>query len=385
MRTTEREEVRRNALREAVNEFSAGYKEYMQETIDKVVAHMEKGNTIAKSVSYVAAEKGFLIDKMNEMLYNLLDKAVDLGYGKKIAQQNKAKILDIVLNKPWTADNENLQSRLSRFSLSVRKEIERTIFSTVSKLTEINDTVHRIENLAAQSNVDTKKLAIQCKKLRTLAGTASHGNSFIVQSLYSHTKTLERAVAGESKLSLDMALSNVRYTASEVWEYALPSSLELAFKGKALYRAERIARTEASRAWFESFIAKHQSNEKIFGYKWLLSPRHNIYDQCDVCANIDIGYGKGIYPKNYMPTIPRHPHCMCTLRVVYRSQVRNNAGLNVSKANEYFKSISSQQAQALFGVNGATAVQQGADWQGLLRGWNGFGQPDVRFDINDFD
>ncbi len=42
-----------------------------------------------------------------------------------------------------------------------------------------------------------------------------------------------------------------------------------------------------------------------------------MIDICDFYARVDIGYGKGIVPKEQMRTLPLHPHCRCKYEPVY--------------------------------------------------------------------
>jgi len=96
---------------------------------------------------------------------------------------------------------------------------------------------------------------------------------------------------------------------------AVNRALGEAMDAKIKYNAERISRTELARAHAEAFHAKYDDDERVTGYKWLLSSRHHITDECTMLAELDNGAGKGVYRKEDFPVQPAHPNCMCMLGV----------------------------------------------------------------------
>jgi hypothetical protein len=88
-------------------------------------------------------------------------------------------------------------------------------------------------------------------------------------------------------------------------------------------RYTMLSNTEGARANFEGLLRKTKGRNDVFGYRWLLSPAHYKYpfDVCDVNANSNVGFGKGIYPKNKMPFYPAHGHCICRIQAVYKKDL----------------------------------------------------------------
>lgn len=82
---------------------------------------------------------------------------------------------------------------------------------------------------------------------------------------------------------------------------------------KQLYYLKRIARTEMATAAHNAVIDSTIDNPVIIGYQWRLSGTHPVYDICDMYANVDMGYGKGVFTKEKVPRSKAHPHCMCTI------------------------------------------------------------------------
>lgn len=92
------------------------------------------------------------------------------------------------------------------------------------------------------------------------------------------------------------------------------------------------------------------------------------------------GLGAGIYPKDKLPKLPAHPHCMCKLVKIYVADLSGKkAKENIEDAvNEYLEKLSDNQRMQLMGINGAKAWQSGESWQDYLRGWQGLGKQESR-------
>lgn len=88
---------------------------------------------------------------------------------------------------------------------------------------------------------------------------------------------------------------------------------------RQLYYLKRIARTEAANAFHLAQIRVTEDDPDIIGYRWRLSRSHPKPDICDEYARVDFGLGPGVWPKDRVPRIKPHPHCMCYL--VPRTQV----------------------------------------------------------------
>ncbi len=99
----------------------------------------------------------------------------------------------------------------------------------------------------------------------------------------------------------------------------LKKAMKIAIEEKSRYYALRIADTEEARA-FNLANAANQLKEGVKYVKWTLSFRHSVPCICDIFANQDVGYGRGVYPirEAPVPVYSTHPHCKCSLRDYYR-------------------------------------------------------------------
>lgn len=103
---------------------------------------------------------------------------------------------------------------------------------------------------------------------------------------------------------------------------AIDNAIKAAVEEKSRYAAERIARTESARAWYQGFIADTMDNSDIVAYRWVESNRHPTEDICDLYAKEDLhGMGAGVFPKDKAPELPAHPHCLCHYEKVYKAEI----------------------------------------------------------------
>lgn len=374
----------RKELRQAVSTFSAEYRSVLRVAEEKVLKNLNKGWSASKSVSAVMGREAYASEELKSALQKAILSAVKVGYGKNLSPAAQERAVVKLMETAWTRDSVTLDTRVTTLANSIREQVQTTIAATLSQTASVERLGRSLYKYVLSSkNPDIGAIRGLCRKIKTAARLATHGDISATHDLTTALDTLVRRVENGEVHKYQTAHNDVRRYTDSIRRVAVPIATRVAFEEKARYKAERLARTEASKAWFDGFIARYQGNDKVFGYRWLLSPRHRIYDQCDVCANISIGYGKGVYPKNNVPSIPRHPHCMCMLRPVYWSQVSPRAHLDISKARTYINSISQAKAQALFGINGAESVRAGGEWQTYLRGWNGFAVPISRLTANE--
>lgn len=96
---------------------------------------------------------------------------------------------------------------------------------------------------------------------------------------------------------------------------ALERRLEVAFKEKNRFMAQRIAQTELARAHQAQRAQELMADDSIEVVQVMLNPRHPVADICDLHGRADLwGLGPGCYPKANAPRPPFHPFCWCVLR-----------------------------------------------------------------------
>ena len=157
-------------------------------------------------------------------------------------------------------------------------------------------------------------------------------------------------------------------------EKAIEKAVEVAVNEKSRYVAERITRTEMARAWADGFIAKIKDDADIVAVKFKLSNRHPVFDICDMYAKADMyGLGAGIYPKDKLPPLPVHPHCLCRYVEVIEGEVdMQQQRDHVREAGDkWLNSLPEARRAQVLGRKGLKAWEDGEDWQRYMRGYVG--------------
>jgi len=145
-----------------------------------------------------------------------------------------------------------------------------------------------------------------------------------------YKKEVAKATAHISRLKVDdRATGQLRrayqrvLTATEIGsEKAVTAALEKAVASKMKYNAQRIARTEMSKAYGEGRIAEAKADPDIAALRWVLSGSHVDVDPCNDNATEDrYGLGPGVYPPDKLPEFPQHPNCQCDVEPVFADEI----------------------------------------------------------------
>ena len=164
---------------------------------------------------------------------------------------------------------------------------------------------------------------------------------------------------------------------------ALDKAINVAVNERTRYYAERIARTETAKAWYDGFIVRAKADSDVVAFRWNLSSRHPVYNICNLYAYADLyGLDAGIYPMDAVPSIPVHPHCMCMLSEVYKGEVDASQSKDNAKkgGEEWLDGLSSIERKQLLGVKGAEAYSKGADWRQYMPSYKAAGEPVSRLE-----
>lgn len=167
-------------------------------------------------------------------------------------------------------------------------------------------------------------------------------------------------------------------------EKAIEKAVEVAVNEKSRYVAERITRTEMARAWADGFVAKMQKDADIVAVKFKLSSRHPVFDICDMYAKAGMyGLGAGIYPKDKLPPLPVHPHCLCRYVEVIEGEVdmQQQRDQVQEAGNKWLNSLPESRRVQVLGRKGLKAWEDGKDWQGYMRGYAGLREAESRLQM----
>lgn len=320
----------------------------------------------------------FKLDGLKEALI----EAAAYGHGvmPEILTEQDKKNIGKATQEPWSADGMRLSEKLHGTSAAMHKAIRDTVQAQINKNRTALQVARELYDGYASGKAVVRPQALPryLDKILGLQGTREDN------------KDIRRALENISRLSLkgapNQALKssyNLLVKAVESGnDNALQRAIYTAVNEKARYIAERIARTEMARAYADGFFNKHQGDPDVIGYQLELGTRHPIYDICDVYADLDMfNLGKGVYPKDQLPMVPIHPHCLCTYHVLYKGQ------LDMSKQKEqgnkalkdYLKKLNNKQQRALLGVDGQRKfAMTGRIKLQDVRGWQELQAPQIR-------
>ena len=158
-------------------------------------------------------------------------------------------------------------------------------------------------------------------------------------------------------------------------EKAIQKAIQTAVNERSRYVAERIARTEMARAYADGFVAKLNNDDDIVAVKFKLSGRHPTFDICDMYAKADMyNLGAGVYPKDKLPPLPVHPHCLCRYSEIYTGEVDTTKEKpRIREAGDkWLAGLTEYQRQKVLGVDGLKAWKAGKDWRKYMHGYAGF-------------
>ncbi|WP_312560871.1 hypothetical protein [Anaerospora sp.] len=364
-----------------------------------------KGLTVPVAVEAALKQRQynkFVANAITDSVYKMALAGYGISTSIRVDHEAQKALSKKLVDTPWTGDKMKLSTRLHGTNTAMREAIVSTIQTSINRQESLKKLSMQLYDGYNSGNkvIAPAELPEYLKKLHGTARAVAAGDK---AGLKEFEKTLASAKANMAKLTARNAAGTPNTNLVTTYKNLLKEAKKLvsatgklntaaldravwsAVQEKSRYHADRIARTENARAWFDGFILETQNDDLVWGYRWVLSNRHKYtpFDQCDVCANMDVGYGKGVYAKDKVPSIPRHPHCMCSLEVVYYDEVNPSTTFNPDKAREYINKLTHAQKEALFGANGAKAYAQGDDWQKWLRGWDGFGRPVTRLETTE--
>ena len=167
-------------------------------------------------------------------------------------------------------------------------------------------------------------------------------------------------------------------------EKAIEKAVEVAVNEKSRYVAERITRTEMARAWADGFVAKMKKDADIVAVKFKLSSRHPVFDICDMYTKADMyGLGAGIYPKDKLPPLPVHPHCLCRYVEVIEGEVDMQQQRDQVReaGDKWLNSLPESRRAQVLGRKGLKAWEDGEDWRKYMRGYAGLREAESRLQL----
>lgn len=336
-----------------------------RETIRQYEAYLKKLLSDGKSPEDAAAlayEKYPVMQTLEAEVEGQLQKEAARGYGQDLPDAVTKELTAAA----WAADGLTLSERTTK----AREAVTVQVVEAIQQALKRNDATKTaalalFDGYRYGGILPEQEIPAYLDKLVGLVGSND-------RSFQSAMRSVERNLKKLNTRGMKAAYTLVKEAVEEANEKKLEKAIYTATQERTRYFAERIARTELARAYHDGFMAKWQDDDDCVAFKWKLSTRHPADDICDLYANADLyGLGKGVFPKDKVPTLPVHPHCMCRLAPVMRGELQGREHEQVEAGGRaYIRGISPTKRMHLLGRSGVKAVMRGQSWTGYARGYS---------------
>lgn len=294
-------------------------------------------------------------------LESALIEAAAYGYGVMpsiLTSADKAAMYK-VLDKPWSADGMRLSEKLHNGGEAMLKAIQDTVQAQIRKNATATQIARELYDGYNSGKAVTQQhdMAQYMRKIEMLQGESRDSNSLLRQA----ERNINRLGRnGAPNQALKAAYNKLLKAVEDGNEKALKNATKVAIEEKSRYIADRIARTEMARAYADGFFSKHQDNPNVVAYQFKLSTRHPAFDVCNMYADGNMfNLGVGVYPKDQVPLVPIHPHCLCKYKAIYKSQIdiSKQKDRRNSEMVHWVNKLPEIQAKSVLGVRGYTAYK----------------------------
>jgi len=204
--------------------------------------------------------------------------------------------------RPVALANLHLSERLYRNA----QELEPKLFNILNEHISLKGTIEELRNKIYRGyNIDP-----QNDILPKVQDLPDYLQQAIKRSGYKKAK-LDRLINNIKTSRLRVAYKRLLDFLDKEDSKAFKKAFNSALEEKTKFYAQRIAQTETFRAINYAQMADYYQKDYVEFVKFELSTHHKVRDICDFYANLDLGYGKGVYPKSKARVLPLHPFCRC--------------------------------------------------------------------------
>ena len=371
------------ALDRIISRLSKEWQADGRKAVKRLYSLLDKGKKTAEAIDIVRKEYPALFTLPN--VQPALTEAAAYGYGIMLSVLTVAQwdAWSDALDKPWDGSGMTLSKKLHGADMKMREAITDTIREQLKRNSAWTEAAKALYDGYDHGNVVRPQ---QLPKYLSAVRYATQGSPEALREARKVFYNIERlSKSGAPTKSLKAAYSGLLRAAQTGTEEQLEKACYVAIQEKSRYVAQRIIRTELARAYSDGFNAKIMQDDDVVAVRLRLSSRHPVFDICNLFAEADMyGLGKGVYPKDKMPPVPLHPHCMCRYEEVYAWEVDiSKQKDNVKQAGDkWLNGLSDVNRRRVLGIEGDEAWKQGENWQKYMRNWRGLVEPETRLSGN---
>ena len=367
-------------LQKLVSRFEKRWQKQAEKTVKRLYEQIGNGVSVTKAVDDLRKEYGelFKLDGLQDMM----TEAACYGYGimPTVLARGQKQAWGKDLAKAWDSSGMTLSEKIHGAGVKMRDEIIRTLQTQtrnnqgwMKAARALYDGYSKGEN-AFTGGKDIIRQQEVPKYIQKVF-LATNDAKVAAAQRQALDKINRLANGGAPNKALQAAYDDLLESVKDGNEKAIQKAIQTAINEKSRYVAERIARTEMARAYADGFIAKMNQDADVVAVKFKLSGRHPTFDICDMYAKADMyNLGKGVYPKDKLPPLPVHPHCLCRYSEVYVGEVDTTKEKpRIREAGDkWLEGLTEYQRQKVLGIDGLEAWKAGCDWRKYMHGYAGF-------------
>lgn len=326
---------------------------------------LEEGYPIEEAIKK-AYQEFPVMENAQEEIKDLLASEAISGYGASLPT---AIVTNALVNMPWAPDGLILSERTTKGNKAILQVVKQVLTEQRRKGASYKKAALSLFDGYKKGGIIPKQ---EIPEFMTKLYRLSAGEGYRDASYRAELRRIQSQLNRMNTPSLRVAYHQLVKAIDTRNDEALQKAIYTATQERTRYFAERIARTELRRAYIDGFLARYDNDPTVVAYKWRMSGVHPVFDICDVYANADLyGLGKGVYPKDKVPLLPVHPHCIC-----YLMPVRDLKGKEVidkveQGGREYINSLPLRKRRQLLGIHGEKAVNAGESWTAKAYGYSG--------------
>lgn len=360
------------ALLRIIRRLESEYQEEAKEAAEELYTLLDRGCKVEAALVQLQKDHPALFQLSG--LQEAMVEAAAYGYGiaPAILTDTQAKAWRRALSKSWDDSGMTLSEKIHGAGVKMRESIISTIRSQMRRNATWTSMARELYDGYNSGKAVTMQQALP-KYLQAVRN--AYGTPRIVAESRKALRNIERlSQNGAPTKALKAAYKQLIETAQTGTEEALNKACWVAMQEKSRYIADRIARTEMARAWADGFLAKMKTDADIVAVKFKLSSRHPVFDICDMYAKADMyGLGAGIYPRDKLPPLPVHPHCLCRYVEVIEGEVdvQQQRDQVQEAGNKWLNSLPESRRVQVLGRKGLKAWEDGEDWRKYMRGYAG--------------
>ena len=309
-------------LNDVLAGFSRKYRKKAKQVEPLIQKYLDEGMTPAQAVDKALKETDFKA-YMTKAVKDAMLSSAAIGAGSYTVGKSTP------LNEAWDPSGMTLSEKLHGTSKTMRNHIINTIKEQLKQGAHAMKSARALyDGYNTTDNVVRKQMLPQyLQDVVNFSRRSDLGKNDVIalQKLVRKARRMVDRLAqnGAPNRAPKTSYKELLDAVESCSDKALKRAIRTAVEEKSRYVAERIARTESARAWYQGFLKDTMDDPNVVAYRWVESTRHPTEDICDEYAKVDVyGLGPGIFPKDKAPELPAHPHCLCHYEKVYASELK---------------------------------------------------------------